>query len=231
VLRALSVCAPITLFEPPPGLAQTFDRTSLTADIPARPLAEALATFAIQTGVQLVYVCDVVRNRRSHEAAAGLTAEAALAHLLEGTGLQFEYLMPYSVRILAVSGAWRDTSMAAPERRGTARGDRHGQSPRGGRAGHSHYDPDADRGCLANLNATTFDDFVTYLPGATSMGRGPPRATSSCAVNKNRTEQWRHFEPWLGSLRRALGDVSQTTGKPTPVDHAESTKKPVGGVV
>jgi hypothetical protein len=105
VLRALSVCAPIALFEPPPTLAQTFERTSLSADIPARPLAEALASFASQTGLQLVYVSDVVRNRKSHAAAAGLTAEEALAHLLEGTGLRFEYLTPYSVRILAGSCA------------------------------------------------------------------------------------------------------------------------------
>jgi hypothetical protein len=29
-------------------------------------------------------------------------------------------------------------------------------------------------------------------------------------IYKEGTEQWRHFEPWLGPLKGALGDVLQT---------------------
>ena len=53
-----------------------------------------------QTGLQLVYVSDVVRNQKSHAAAAGLSAAGRSARLLQGTGLRFEYLTPHSVRIL-----------------------------------------------------------------------------------------------------------------------------------
>src|SRR5580658_1155415 len=91
-LRALSICAPVTLLDVPPALAQTLEQTSLTVDIPARPLSEALTAFASQTGLQLVYVSDVVRNRRSHGAAAGLSVDEALTDLLQGTGLHYEYL-------------------------------------------------------------------------------------------------------------------------------------------
>jgi iron complex outermembrane recepter protein len=176
VLRALSVCAPIALFEPPPTLAQTFERTSLSADIPARPLAEALASFASQTGLQLVYVSDVVRNRKSHAAAAGLTAEEALAHLLEGTGLRFEYLTPYSVRILAAEGVRREITMTTPER----------EELREVIVTANRREEDLQdvpitiqvltADTLAKLNATTFDDFVSYLPGVTAHGVGPAQS-------------------------------------------------------
>src|ERR1700730_11202002 len=116
VLRALSICAPVALLDAPPTLAQTLQPTSLAADIPARPLAEALATFARQTGLQLVYVSDVVRNRRSHAAAAGLGADEALARLLQGTGLRFEYLTPRSIRILGAVVAPRNTTRNTPAR-------------------------------------------------------------------------------------------------------------------
>ena len=82
VLRALSLCAPAALLDAPPALAQTFERTTLVDDIPARPLSEALSAFARQTGLQLVYVSDVVRNRKSHAAAAGLSVDDALARLV-----------------------------------------------------------------------------------------------------------------------------------------------------
>jgi iron complex outermembrane receptor protein len=172
VLRALSICAPVALLDAPPTLAQTFEPTSLTADIPARPLAEALATFARQTGLQLVYVSGVVRNRRSHAAAAGLSADDALARLLRGTGLRFEYLTPHSIRILAAVAAPRNATNSPAQ------------------AELSEVIVTANRreedlqdvpitlqvltgDVLARLNATTFDDFVGYLPAVTAHGVGP----------------------------------------------------------
>ena len=72
VLRALSICAPVALLDAPATLAQAFEPTALAADIPAQPLAQALAAFARQTGLQLVYVSGVVRDQRSHAVSAGL---------------------------------------------------------------------------------------------------------------------------------------------------------------
>ena len=72
VLRALSICAPVALVPVAGVLAQAFEPAALAADIPAQPLAQALAAFARQTGLQLVYVSGVVRDQRSHAVSAGL---------------------------------------------------------------------------------------------------------------------------------------------------------------
>jgi len=72
----------------------------LVADIPPQPLAEALAAYARQTGLQLVFLSEIARGKTSKGAPAGLTQEAALIRLLDGTGLRFEFLNERSVRIL-----------------------------------------------------------------------------------------------------------------------------------
>src|SRR5277367_1659537 len=102
VLRTIPICAPVTL-APVAALAQPASAV-LVADIPAQPLTRALAAFADQTGLQLIYVSGVASNRNSHAAKAGLGAAEALTRMLKGTGLKFEYLTPYSIRILG-SGA------------------------------------------------------------------------------------------------------------------------------
>ena len=70
------------------------------ATYPRSLLAQALASFARQTGLQIVYLSGVVREQRSPGAPAGLTPDAALTQLLAGTGLRFEYLNERSLRIL-----------------------------------------------------------------------------------------------------------------------------------
>jgi hypothetical protein len=82
-----------------PGHAQT--PPVLTNDIPPQPLPEALAAFARQTGLQLVYESAVARGQISKGAPAGLARGAALTQLLDGTGLQFEFLNERSVHIVA----------------------------------------------------------------------------------------------------------------------------------
>jgi hypothetical protein len=76
---------------------------TLSADIAPQPLAEALATFGRQTGLQLLYLSGIAEARHSRGARAGLTASAALTHLLEGTGLTFEFLNARTVRIFPAS--------------------------------------------------------------------------------------------------------------------------------
>ena len=64
-LRALSVCVPTALMVVPSAFAQTPAAAArLDADIPAQALKEALATFARDTGLQLVYVSGVASIRR-----------------------------------------------------------------------------------------------------------------------------------------------------------------------
>src|SRR5271168_2669650 len=115
VLRALSICTPVAIFDAPATLAQALEPKALAADIPAQPLAQALAAFGRQTGLQFVYVSGVVRDQRSHAVSAGLGANEALARVLEGTGLRFEYLTSRSIRILeAVTGPPRQTAATVP---------------------------------------------------------------------------------------------------------------------
>jgi iron complex outermembrane receptor protein len=174
VLRALSMCAPVALLDAPTTLAQAFEPKALTADIPAEPLAQALAAFARQSGLQLVYVSGVMRDQRSHAVSAGLGANEALARILEGTGLKFEYLTARSIRILA--------TVVEPPREPTTKIPATDEL--------QEVIVTADRreenlqnvpmtiqvltgATLARLNATTFDDFVKYLPAVTAHGVGP----------------------------------------------------------
>jgi len=87
VLLTLSICAPVAFAQTQATQAQAIEIPALTADIPAQPLAQALEAFARQTGLQLVYVSDVVHDQRSRAVSSGLSASNALGRLLEGTGL------------------------------------------------------------------------------------------------------------------------------------------------
>jgi len=55
--------------------------------------------FSRQTGLQLIYVSTIAETQQSKGARAGLTAAEALTQLLDGTGLQFEFLNARTVRI------------------------------------------------------------------------------------------------------------------------------------
>jgi iron complex outermembrane receptor protein len=101
VLRAASICTPVALIGAPVTLSEASEFNALAADIPAQPLAQALAAFRRQTGLQLIYVSSVISNQRSQGVAAGLNADEALDRLLQGTGLRFEHLTPRSIRIFA----------------------------------------------------------------------------------------------------------------------------------
>ena len=174
VLRALSICTPAALLDAPTTLAQAPEPTALTADIPAEPLAQALAGFARQTGLQLVYVSGVVRDQRSHAVSAGLGANEALTRMLEGTALKFEYLTAHSIRILAaVIGPPRESTTKIPAEdelqevvvTANRREEKLQSVPMTIQV--------LTGGTLARLNVTTFDDFVKYLPAVTAQGVGP----------------------------------------------------------
>jgi outer membrane receptor protein involved in Fe transport len=115
VLRALSIATPLAAIDVSMAIAQSAEPTTLGADIPAQPLAEALAAFARQTGLHVVYVFEVVRDKKSNAVPAGLSAGEALARLLQGTGLKFEFLTPHSVRILAAPGLTAQSPLALDE--------------------------------------------------------------------------------------------------------------------
>jgi iron complex outermembrane recepter protein len=74
----------------------------LSIDIPAQPLSTALAAFADQTGLPLVYVSTVGAGRVSHEARAGMPPSDALRTLLGGTGLDFVFLNSRTIKIFEI---------------------------------------------------------------------------------------------------------------------------------
>jgi iron complex outermembrane receptor protein len=174
VLRALSTCAPAAFLHAPVILAQAVEPTGLTAGIPAQPLAQALEAFARQTGLQLVYVSEVVRNQRSHVVSAGASIDTTLTRMLEGTGLKFEYLTPRSIRILA--------AIVGPPQQVAARSFAGATLQEVIVTANRREENAQDvpmtiqvltAATLAKLNVTTFDDFVMYLPGVTAHGVGP----------------------------------------------------------
>jgi predicted Zn-dependent protease len=79
--------------------AQSAGPAALVADIPDQPVAQALEEFSRQTALQVVYLSDVIGKRRAQRAPAGLAPADALACLLRGTGLNFDFLNARMVRI------------------------------------------------------------------------------------------------------------------------------------
>lgn len=80
-------------------------------------MAEALAIFSRQTGLQLIYVSDIVEARQSPGARAGSSASDTLLQLLAGMGLTFQFLNERTVRIFAAAeAATRAASPNAPAR-------------------------------------------------------------------------------------------------------------------
>jgi len=178
VLRGLSVCAPIAIFAEPAVLAQTFEPKALAADIPAQPIAQALAALGRQTGLQFVYVSGDVRDQTSHAVPAGIGAHEALTRMLEGTGLKVESLTPRSIRILVAE-------VAPPREPTTKISSEDGLQEVIVTASRREEDLQnvpmtiqvLTGETLAALNVTTFDDFVKYLPGVTAHGLGPGQNT------------------------------------------------------
>ena len=173
VLRAASICAPVTLLGAPASLTQASEFKALAADIPAQPLPQALAAFRRQTGLQLIYVSSVISNQKSQAVAAGLNADEALARLLQGTGLRFEHLTPRSIRIFAGVVAPRETTprvLAGPVRdEVTITASRATENPQDvpmtiqSISGHQ----------LNQLNVTTTNDLLKYTTNVTFNGNGP----------------------------------------------------------
>jgi len=87
---------------------------SLSIDIGAQPLSQALTEFAERTGLQLIYVSELAKGRASKGAHAGAPPFEALEQLLDGTGLSFEFLNARTVRIFVAAGESPPAHPAVP---------------------------------------------------------------------------------------------------------------------
>ena len=72
---------------------------AVPAAIAAQPLIQALAAFTSSTHLQIVYVSQLVLGKISQPVAAGLPATTALAQLLAGTGVEFQFLNDHTVKL------------------------------------------------------------------------------------------------------------------------------------
>lgn len=84
---AVLAMATLAQMQMQPAIAQVAPAAA-SFDIPAQRLADALAQFARQSGVQLVYAPDLVQGRRAQAVQGSRSADAALAELLRGSGLR-----------------------------------------------------------------------------------------------------------------------------------------------
>jgi beta-barrel assembly-enhancing protease len=105
VTLCLCSCTAFLLWSSYASPARSAVPPALPGPIPAQPVERALAEFSDQTGIQWVCVSttDLIRNQTSQAVPEGLAPAAALRHLLQGTGLGFDYLNERIVRIRAAT--------------------------------------------------------------------------------------------------------------------------------
>jgi len=105
-MRVLTMCCLASLFGAgvaAPVMAAPFQQSTSDTAIPAMPLNKALNAFSQREHLQLVYVSKVADGVRTKGAPAGLSPEATLQKLLEGTGLGYRFLNAKTVTIYAAS--------------------------------------------------------------------------------------------------------------------------------
>lgn len=80
-----------------PALAQ---QAPVVVSVPAGALSTALNQLAVQTGVQIGFDSKILRGKTTAGLSGTYTAEAALAQLLAGTGVGFDFTDGKTVRIV-----------------------------------------------------------------------------------------------------------------------------------
>lgn len=90
-----------------PAIAQT---TETTYAISPGPLSQALASFGRQSGIQVSYVPSNAAAKQSAGVTGRLSAEAAIARILAGSGLSYRFT---NARTIVISSTGSDTTDAA----------------------------------------------------------------------------------------------------------------------
>jgi len=124
-MRVLTMCCLASLFGAgvaAPVMAAPFQQSTSDTAIPAMPLNKALNAFAQREHLQLVYVSKIADGVRTKGAPAGLSPEATLQKLLEGTGLGYRFLNAKTVTIYAASEPPTSMNKSARKPTGSAEG-------------------------------------------------------------------------------------------------------------
>lgn len=94
--------------------------TPLAIDIPAQPLAAALARFAEQSGLKLLYAAELVAGKAAPGLQGQYTTADALRRLLAGTGLRARAIEDGAISIEAAPPAADGTTTLRPVRVGAS---------------------------------------------------------------------------------------------------------------
>src|SRR6185312_6983341 len=124
-MRVLTMCCLASLFGAgvaTPVMAAPFQQSTSDTAIPAMLLNQALNAFAQREHLQLVYVSKIADGVRTKGAPAGLSPEATLQKLLEGTGLGYRFLNAKTVTIYAASEPPTSGNKSARKPIGSAEG-------------------------------------------------------------------------------------------------------------
>ncbi len=98
----LACSALVVMGQAVPVLAQEAgQRATATLDIPAQPVASALVAFSRQTGIQVFVTSADAGDHRSTAISGPLAPPAALAQLLSGTGLTYDFTNEGTVTVSA----------------------------------------------------------------------------------------------------------------------------------
>jgi iron complex outermembrane recepter protein len=166
---------------------------ALSTAIAPQPLTAALADFARQTGLQLIYLSQIAAGISSKGAKAGLAVSAAVKQLLDGTGLGFQFLNERTVRIYVPSSV---PPMAQPLVADSSRPRAQSRREQGsdtleeilvmGTRRDEHVTDVEDiqiipasvsvvRGdLLETQKLEQLSDYAAYIPGVTAVGGGAP---------------------------------------------------------
>lgn len=92
---------------PAPARAQA-PQGAISFNIPAQDLGSALTAFADKAGLRLLFPSDLVAGRRSAPLTGAFTPDAAMARLLQGTGLVYRFTRGNTVTISAPTATTDD---------------------------------------------------------------------------------------------------------------------------
>lgn len=171
----------------PPAYAQT---QTVTFDIGSQPLASALLSYGRQAGLSVLAPSALVNGKTAPEVKGQFTTAAALEKLLSGSGLQFEFVNAWAVRVVEKTQAARLPLSESPpvDSVGSDRVVIVGTTIRGVRPDSSPVDSYTAED-IARSGATTTEQFVAKLPqnqatnsqfaaGATVASANPNSVTS-----------------------------------------------------
>lgn len=106
-LGAAATALVLGLSLPAPARAQAPQGT-IAFNIPAQDLGTALTAFADKAGLRLLFPSDLVAGRRSAGLSGAFTPDAAMARLLQGTGLVYRFTRGNTVTISAPTASVDD---------------------------------------------------------------------------------------------------------------------------